>query len=79
MPEEDGYSFIRRVRTMENARHRPHLVALALTSFTRNEDRRRALRAGFDVHVPKPIDPARVLDVLEEALDDAAAGKPVSE
>ncbi|HUG23946.1 hybrid sensor histidine kinase/response regulator [Piscinibacter sp.] len=68
MPDEDGYAFIRRVREMEDHRHRPHLVALALTSFTRAEDRLCALKAGFDAHVPKPIDPETVLRSLERAL-----------
>jgi CheY-like chemotaxis protein len=44
------------------------VVALALTAFTRVEDRMRALKAGFDAHVPKPIDPERVLRTLIDAL-----------
>ncbi|HEV7915588.1 MAG TPA: hybrid sensor histidine kinase/response regulator, partial [Albitalea sp.] len=68
MPDEDGYAFIRRVREMEGGEHRPHVVALALTAFTRVEDRMRALKAGFDAHVPKPIDPERVLRTLIDAL-----------
>jgi PAS domain S-box-containing protein len=72
MPDEDGYAFIRRVRAMEGDEHRPHIVALALTAFSRMEDRMRALRAGFDAHVPKPIDPDRVLDTLVDALQPAA-------
>jgi len=68
MPDEDGYAFIRRVRKMEGEQHRPHVLALALTSFARVEDRIRALKAGFDEHVAKPIDPERVLRTLVEAL-----------
>jgi CheY-like chemotaxis protein len=68
MPDEDGYAFIRRVREMENGRHRPHTVAMALTSFARLEDRTRALKAGFDAHVAKPLDPDRVLRTLATAL-----------
>ena len=68
MPDEDGYAFIRRVREMEGGEHR-HVVALALTAFTRVEDRMRALKAGFDAHVAKPIDPERVLRTLIDALD----------
>lgn len=74
MPDEDGYAFIRRVREMEGGEHRPHIVALALTSFARVEDRIRALKAGFDAHVSKPIDPERVLRTLVQAL--GAGGKP---
>ena len=68
MPDEDGYAFIRRVRAMEVREHRPHTAALALTSFARIEDRLRALKAGFDEHVAKPIDPVRVLRMLEHVL-----------
>lgn len=68
MPGEDGYSFIRRVRELEGGEHRPHLTALALTSFGRVEDRLRAIRAGFDAHVAKPIDPERVLSTLAQVL-----------
>ena len=53
---------------MEGDEHRPHMVALALTAFSRVEDRTRALRAGFDAHVAKPIDPERVLHTLVDAL-----------
>src|SRR5215207_3500450 len=74
MPDEDGYAFIRRVREMEGGEHRPHVVALALTSFARVEDRIRALKAGFDAHVSKPIDPERVLRTLVQAL--GAGAKP---
>jgi PAS domain S-box-containing protein len=73
MPDEDGYAFIHRVREMEGSEHRPHVVALALTAFSRLEDRMRALSAGFDAHVAKPIDPDRVLHTLIDALQDSDA------
>lgn len=79
MPDEDGYAFIHRVREMEGSEHRPHVVALALTAFSRVEDRTRALAAGFDAHVAKPIDPERVLHTLIDALegeDTGPAGTP---
>lgn len=72
MPDEDGYAFIHRVREMEAQQHRPRLVALALTAFSRKEDRQRALAAGFDEHVGKPIDSQLVLQALEQALDKGA-------
>ncbi|RYH00386.1 MAG: PAS domain-containing hybrid sensor histidine kinase/response regulator [Alphaproteobacteria bacterium] len=72
MPDEDGYAFIHRVREMEATQHRPRLVALALTAFSRKEDRQRALAAGFDEHVGKPIDSQMVLQALEDALDKGA-------
>lgn len=51
MPEMDGYDFIRHVRTTQ-----PHPIpAIALTANAREEDRTRALTAGFDAHLTKPI------------------------
>lgn len=78
MPDEDGYAFIRRVRALEGGEHRPHIVALALTSFARVEDRIRALKAGFDAHVAKPIDPERVLHTLVQALSAGTKPYPAS-
>jgi signal transduction histidine kinase/ActR/RegA family two-component response regulator len=54
MPGEDGYSFIKRVRAL-NPRY-AGMPAAALTALARDEDRERALRAGFQMHLPKPID-----------------------
>ncbi|WP_223632976.1 response regulator [Corallococcus sp. EGB] len=63
MPGEDGYSFIRRLRALplEQGGQTP---AVALTAFARMEDRTRALLAGFQMHVPKPIEPAELIIVL---------------
>lgn len=72
MPDEDGYAFIHRVRELEARLQRPRLVALALTAFSRQEDRQRALAAGFDEHVGKPIDSQMVLQTLETALDNGS-------
>ncbi|MHC5538693.1 ATP-binding response regulator, partial [Singulisphaera rosea] len=57
MPDEDGYSFIRKVRSKHSAKDLP---AAALTAFARPEERRRALLAGFQIHVTKPVDPAEL-------------------
>ncbi len=54
MPGEDGYSFIRRVRAL-NARAAT-IPAAALTALARDEDRQRALNAGFQLHLAKPVD-----------------------
>jgi signal transduction histidine kinase/AmiR/NasT family two-component response regulator len=56
MPGEDGYSLIRRIRAIEERRGR-RTPAVALTAFARSEDRSRALLAGFQLHVPKPVEP----------------------
>ncbi|HYO13988.1 MAG TPA: PAS domain-containing protein [Thermoanaerobaculia bacterium] len=55
MPGQDGYDFI---RTLRKRGH--HLPAAALTAFARAEDRRRALLAGFQIHLAKPIDPGEL-------------------
>lgn len=62
MPEEDGYALIRQVRTAEGPERR--LPAVALTAHARIEDRLAALMAGFDVHVPKPVEPAELVTVI---------------
>ena len=63
MPDEDGYAFLRRVRTLEVARG-GRTPALALTAYGRVEDRLRALVAGFNMHVPKPVEPAELATVV---------------
>jgi len=61
MPEEDGYSLLRTLRREEQERHQRRIPALAVTAFARLEDRQRALAASFDDHLPKPVDPDRLL------------------
>jgi signal transduction histidine kinase/ActR/RegA family two-component response regulator len=73
MPGEDGYAFIREVRRRppESGGRTP---AAALTAYTRAEDRMRALVAGFQIHVPKPVEPAELATVVA-SLAGRAAGK----
>ncbi|HEY8076424.1 MAG TPA: ATP-binding protein [Labilithrix sp.] len=63
MPGEDGYSLIQRVRALP-AERGGRTPAVALTAYARVEDRTRALVAGFNMHVPKPVEPAELLAVL---------------
>lgn len=58
MPGVDGYELLRRIRKRADGTRLP---AIALTAFARSEDRTRALRAGFVVHVAKPVDPAELV------------------
>jgi signal transduction histidine kinase len=58
MPNSDGYDLIRALRVREDPRSR--IPAIALTGYTRAEDRIRMLSAGFQTHVPKPVDPTVV-------------------
>jgi len=55
MPDEDGYGLIRKLRGLHPAPIAA-IPAAALTAFARNEDRLAALRAGFQLHLAKPID-----------------------
>jgi signal transduction histidine kinase/DNA-binding response OmpR family regulator len=63
MPLVDGYQFINRVRQHRNPRVR-ELPAAALTAYARTDDRMRALRAGFHIHLAKPIDPAELITTI---------------
>ena len=63
MPDEDGYSLIRKVRAQE-AEQGEKILAVALTAFARDEERRLALQAGFQVHVSKPIEPEELVAVV---------------
>jgi CheY-like chemotaxis protein len=56
MPQEDGYNLIRKVRKMRSKWAR-EIPAVALTAYATVEDRARALDAGFQIHVAKPIEP----------------------
>jgi PAS domain S-box-containing protein len=68
MPEEDGYSLIQQVRALspENGGQTP---AAALTAYARVEDRMRVLRSGFQIHLPKPIEPAELVAVVANLAD----------
>ena len=59
LPDVDGYELIRRVRSLEGPV--ASIPAIALTAFARYEDRTRALAAGFNAHVPKPVEPGEML------------------
>src|SRR5205085_10137887 len=63
IPDEDGYSFIRKLRAM--SRENGGLVpAIALTAFVRTEDRVRVLESGFQLHLSKPIDPVQLVAAI---------------
>ena len=59
LPDEDGYALIRQIRQHE-AEHGGFLPAVALTGYARAEDRARILAAGFQAHVPKPVEPVEL-------------------
>jgi CheY-like chemotaxis protein len=72
MPGGDGYALMRRVRSLGHKQKRT-IPAIALTAFAREVDRARALGAGFDVHMPKPLEPA----VLMQTVLDLARTRSV--
>jgi CheY-like chemotaxis protein/two-component sensor histidine kinase len=63
MPEATGYDLIRQLRQSEDQALR-RLPAVALTAYARTEDRVKALIAGFQTHVPKPVEPAELVTVI---------------
>jgi len=63
MPGEDGYSLIRKIRARTTAAG-GRMVAVALTAYGSQEDRTKALSAGFQVHVGKPIEPSQLVSVV---------------
>jgi signal transduction histidine kinase/ActR/RegA family two-component response regulator len=63
MPGEDGYEFIRKVRSLA-PEDGGRIPAAALTAFARAEDRTRALRAGYQTHVAKPVEPTELTAVV---------------
>lgn len=63
LPEEDGYSLLRSVRSL-NVDGAASVPALAVTAFARAEDRERAQAAGFDAYLAKPVDAAELLETV---------------
>lgn len=67
MPEEDGYSLIRRLRQLP-ADSAKKLPAIALTAYARTQDADAAIGAGFDAHLPKPVAPADLIRAIRKAV-----------
>lgn len=72
MPGADGYDLIKYVRGLESAI--AHMPAVAVTAFASDADRRRALDAGFQVHLAKPVDPAALVATVA-VVGGAAASR----
>jgi signal transduction histidine kinase/CheY-like chemotaxis protein len=66
MPGEDGYSLIRKIRLQELPSQ--HVPAIALTAYARSVDRVRALAAGFQTHMSKPVEPAELVATVKSLL-----------
>ncbi|HYH45913.1 MAG TPA: ATP-binding protein, partial [Thermoanaerobaculia bacterium] len=74
MPGRDGYELMREVRS--RGRTAKDLPAVALTAFARSEDRRRALLAGFQVHIAKPVDPSELVALIASLTGRTGAAEP---
>jgi signal transduction histidine kinase/CheY-like chemotaxis protein len=70
MPGEDGYVMMGRVRALSGIRGR--VVAIALTAHARPEDRVKALEAGFQWHMAKPVEPAELVSVIATLMSQSA-------
>ena len=66
MPDEDGYAVLKKVRALEAEQGAvvDQIPAIALTAHARAEDRFRALQAGFQMHVAKPVEPTELAVVI---------------
>jgi CheY-like chemotaxis protein len=62
MPGHDGYELITKMRALPGSAGR--VPAIALTALARDEDRKRTLLAGYQVHISKPVDPAELVMVI---------------
>ena len=70
MPGEDGYELIRKVRARP-AEGGGRIPAVALTAYARVEDRMQALRSGYQMHVPKPVELAELVTVTSSLVQRA--------
>jgi CheY-like chemotaxis protein len=66
MPDYNGYTLIGKVRARDRERGGNIIPAIALTAFTTAIDRDTVLSAGFQVHMPKPFEPGRLISVISD-------------
>ena len=67
MPGEDGYTLIRKIRTRK-AEEGGRMLAVALTAYGSKDDRTRALSAGFQIHVGKPVEPDQLVGIVASVV-----------
>lgn len=70
LPDDDGYGLLRRLRRLPEGKTLP---AIALTAYTRPEDRAKALAAGFRAHLTKPLDPEMLLKEISAVVEETPA------
>ena len=77
MPGDDGFAFLRQLRALpDRAATTP---VIALTAYARPEDERRVLQAGFQTHVAKPAEPAKLIAAIASVSQSAPQTNPVSD
>jgi len=67
MPVEDGYSLINRVRALSPDRG-GNIPAVALTAYARVDDSFRAIHSGFQIHIPKPVEPSELISAIARVV-----------
>jgi CheY-like chemotaxis protein len=68
MAEQDGYNLIRKLRSLP-PEEGGEIPAIALTAYSREEDRQQILEAGFQHHLTKPVDPSKLISVVASILE----------
>jgi CheY-like chemotaxis protein len=71
LPGEDGYALLQQIRSLEQEHGDTRMPALTLTAFAREEDHHRAVEAGYDAHLAKPVDPDRLLERIAQRAERA--------
>ncbi|HEU4835826.1 MAG TPA: CHASE domain-containing protein [Pyrinomonadaceae bacterium] len=66
MPDEDGYGLIKKIRSLENGVSE-NIPAVAITAYAKDEDRERALSAGFQIYLAKPVELTELISVVARA------------
>ena len=77
MPEVDGFDLLQAIRDRETGSGR-RVPVVAITALASEDERRALLEAGFDLHVPKPIDPSELVSLIAVALADPGSGARAS-
>lgn len=68
MPDVDGYGLIQKVRSLENG-VLPNIPAVAITAYAKEEDRERALSAGYQIYLAKPVELTELISVVARAAN----------
>jgi two-component system CheB/CheR fusion protein len=74
LPDEDGFVLVQRIRSLEDIEGQgcKRTPAIALTAFASEQDRQRALAAGFDQHLAKPVDPQRLVSAIRALVPESS-------